>query len=195
MDSSIYPSNSLALSLGSTYWSSCFCLVAQSRPTLCNPVDCSTPGFPVLPHLLELTQTYVHWVSDVILPSHPLSPPSPPAFNLSQHQGLFQWVSSLRQVAKVLDLQPQHQSLQWIFRIDFLWDWLVWSPCSPGDSQESSLIPQFKSINSGPITSRQIGGEKMETVTDYFLGLQNQMVTTDMKLKDTCSLEEKLWQT
>ena len=82
-------------------------------------MDCSTPGFPVYHQLLELAQTHVHWVSDAIQPSHPLSSPSPPAFNLSQHQGLFQWVSSLDQMAKVLELQLQHQSFQWIFRIDW----------------------------------------------------------------------------
>ena len=80
-------------------------------------------------------------------PSYPLSSPSHPAFSLSQHQGLFQWVSSSHQLAKVLELQPQHQSLKWIFRADFLEDWLVWSPWSPRDSQESSPIPQFKSIS------------------------------------------------
>ena len=74
--------------------------------------------------------------------------PSPPAFNLSQHWGLFQWVSSLHQVAKVLEFQLQHQSFQWIFRTDFLYDWLAWSPCKSKDSQESSPTPQFKSINS-----------------------------------------------
>ena len=75
--------------------------------------------------------------------------PSPPGFNLSQHQALFQWVSSLHQVAKkVLEFQLEHQSFQWTFRTDFLYDWLVGSPCSPRDSQESSPTPQFKSINS-----------------------------------------------
>ena len=73
-------------------------------PTLCNPMDCSTPGFPVFRHLSELAQTHVHRVGDAIQPSHPLSSPSPPAFNLSQHQGLFQWVGSSHQVAKVLEL-------------------------------------------------------------------------------------------
>ena len=68
----------------------CCCSVTQSCPTLCDPMDCSMPGFPVLHHLLELSQTHVHWISDAIQPSHPLSPPSPPAFNLSQHQGFFQ---------------------------------------------------------------------------------------------------------
>ena len=80
-------------------------------------MDCSTPGFPILHSLPEFAQTYVHWVSDAIQPSHPLSPPSPPAFNLSQHQGLFQWAGSWHQQAKVLELQLQHQSFQWIFTV------------------------------------------------------------------------------
>ena len=79
-----------------------FSSVAQSFLTLCNPMDCSTPGFPVLHHLPELVQAHVHRVGDAIQPSHPLLSPSPPAFNLSQHQGLFKWVSSLPPVAKVL---------------------------------------------------------------------------------------------
>ena len=92
--------------------------VAQLCLTLCNPMDCSMSGFPVLHNLTEFA-------------SHPLSSPSPPAFYLSQHQGLFQWVSSLYQVAKVLELQLWHQYLQSTFRVDFLKDWLLWSPCSP----------------------------------------------------------------
>ena len=86
--------------------------VAQSCPTLCNPMDCSTPGLLVHQQLPELAQTHVHWVGDAIQPSHPLLSPSPPAFNLSQHQGLFQWVRSSHQVAKVLEFQLQHQSFQ-----------------------------------------------------------------------------------
>ena len=96
-----------------------FSSVAQSCPTLCNPMDCSTPGFPVHHQLLELAQTHVHRVGDAIQPSHPLSSPSPPTFNLSQHQGLFQGVSSLHQVAGGLEFQLQHQSFPWIFRTDF----------------------------------------------------------------------------
>ena len=79
--------------------------VTQSCPTLCNPVDCSMPGFPVHHQLRELAQTHVPQVRDAIQPSHPLSSPFTPAFNLSQHQGLFQWASSSRQVAKVLEFQ------------------------------------------------------------------------------------------
>ena len=79
----------------------CFCSVTPSYPTVCDTMDCSTPGFLVLHHLPEFTQTHVHWVGDAIQPSHPLLPHSPPAFNLSQHQGLFQWASSLHQVNKL----------------------------------------------------------------------------------------------
>ena len=89
-----------------------FSSVAQSCPTLCNPMNRSMPSLPVHHQLPEFTQTHVHGVSDAIQPSHPLSSPSPPAFNLSQHQGLFQRVSSSHQVAKVLEFQLQHQSFQ-----------------------------------------------------------------------------------
>ena len=122
--------------------------VAQLCSTLYDTMGCSTPGLPVHHQLPEFTQTHVHWVGDAIQQSHPLSTPSPPAFNISQHQGLFQWVSSSHQVAKELEFQLQHQSFQWRFRTDFLYDWLVASPCCPRDSQESSPAPQFKSINS-----------------------------------------------
>ena len=96
--------------------------VAQLCPALCNPMDWSMPGLPVHHQLLESTQTRVHWVGDAssIQPSHPLSSSSPPALNLSQHQGLFQWVSSLHRVAKVLEFQLQHQSFPWTPRTDFL---------------------------------------------------------------------------
>ena len=82
-----------------------FSSVTQLCPTLCDPMDCSRPDFPVHHQLLELTQTHVHWVGDAIQPSHPLLSPSPPAFNLSQNQGLFQRVSSSDQVDKILELQ------------------------------------------------------------------------------------------
>ena len=96
-------------------------------------MDCSIPGFPIHHQLLELAQTHIHRVGDATQSSHPLSSPSPPAFNLSQHH----------QVAKVLELQLQHQSFQWIFRTDFLWDWLVWSPFRARDSQ--SLLQHYTS--------------------------------------------------
>jgi len=97
-----------------------FSSATQSCPTLCDSMECSMPGFPVHHQLPELTQTHVHWVGDTIQPSLPLSSPSPPAFNLSQHQGLSQGVSCSHQVAKVWEPQLQHQSFQWIFRTDFL---------------------------------------------------------------------------
>ena len=102
-----------------------FSSVAHSCPTLCEPLDCSTPGLPVHRQFPGLTQTHVHWVGDAIHPCHPLSSPSPPAFNLSQHQGLFKWVSSSHQVAKILEFQfntgpsNEHPGL-----ISFRMDWL-----------------------------------------------------------------------
>ena len=104
-----------------SFWTSVqFSSVAQSCPTLCDPMNHSTPGLPVHHQLPEFTQTHVHWVGDAIQPSHPLSSPSPPALNLSQHQDLFKWVNSSHQVAKVLEFQLQHQSFQWTPRTDLL---------------------------------------------------------------------------
>ena len=98
--------------------------VTQSCPTLCDPRDCSTSGLPVHHQPLKPTQTHVYRIGDAIQPSHPLSS-SPPTFNLSQHQGLFKWVSSSHQVAKVLEFQLQHQSFQWTpGLISFTRDWL-----------------------------------------------------------------------
>ena len=103
-----------------------FSSVAQLCLTLCNPMDHSTPGLLVHHQIPEFTQIHVHQVSDAIQPSHPLLSSSPPAFNLSQHQGLFQWVSSLHQVANVLGFQLQHQPFQWTLRTDLLrMDWLA----------------------------------------------------------------------
>ena len=86
----------------------------------CDPMDCSIPGFPVHHQFPEFTQTHVPWVGDAIQPSQPLSSNSSPALNLSQHQGLFKWVSPSHKVTKALEFQLQHQSFQWIFRTDFL---------------------------------------------------------------------------
>ena len=97
-----------------------FSLVAQLCLTLCESMDCSTPGFLVHHQLPELAQTHVPQVGDAIQLSHPLSSPSLPAFSLSQHQGLFQGIRSSYQVAKVLEFQLQHQFFQYIFRTDFL---------------------------------------------------------------------------
>ena len=128
-----------------------FSSVAQSCLTL-QPMNRSMPGLPIHHQLPEFTQTHVHWVGDAIQPSHPLSSRSSPARNLSQHQGLFKWVSSSHQVAKALEFQLQHQSFQWTPRTDLLQNGLVGSPCSPRDSQESSPTPQFKSINSSVLS-------------------------------------------
>ena len=129
-----------------------FSSVAHSCPTLWDLMNRGTPGLPLHHQLPESTQTHVHWVGDAIQLSHPLLSPSPPALNLSKHQGLFQWVSSLHQVAKVLQFQLQHPSFQWTHRIELLYNGLVGSPCSPRDSQESSPTPQFKSINSSVLS-------------------------------------------
>ena len=112
-----------------------FSSVAQWCPTLCDPMNCSTPGL------------LVHQVSDALQPSHPLSSPYPPAPNPSQHQSL----NSSHEVAKVLEFQLQHQSFQRTPRTDLLQNGLVGSPCSPRNSQESSPTPQFKSINSSAL--------------------------------------------
>ena len=101
-----------------------FSSVSQSCPTLCDPMNRSTPGLPVHHQLPEFTQTHVHRVSDAIQPSHPLSSPSPPALNISQHQGLFQWVSSSHEVAKVLEFQLQHHSKEIPGLISFRMDCL-----------------------------------------------------------------------
>jgi len=91
---------------------------SPSHVRLCDSMDCSMPGLPVPHHLLEFAQVHVHCLSDVIQLSHPLTPSPPSALNLSQHQGLFQWVVCLHQMTKILELQLQHQSFQCIFRVD-----------------------------------------------------------------------------
>ena len=126
--------------------------VAQSCLILWDPMNHSIPGLPVHQQPPEFTQTPFHRVSDAIQPSHPLLSPSPPAPNPTQHQSLFQWVSSSHEVAKVQELQLQHHSFQRNPRADLLQNGLVGSPCSPTDSQESSPTPQFKSINSSVLS-------------------------------------------
>ena len=133
---------------------------------LCDPTDCRTPGSYVLYCLLDLFRFMS--IELVMLSNHFISAfPFSFCFNLSQHQGLFQLVNSLDQRAKyVLELQLQHQSFQWIFRVDFLQDWLVWSPCSPRDSQESSPTPQFKSISSSAL--HFLYGPTLTSIHDYW---------------------------
>ena len=136
----------------------CFCLsVAKSCLTLCDSMDCSTSGFPVHYQLPEFAQTHVHWVSDAIQPCHPLS-------SLLLLPSIF---PSIRIFSNELVLCIKwHQFFQCIFRVDFPWDWLVWSPCCPSDSQESSLAPQFKGINS--LVFSLLCGPVLTSVHDYW---------------------------
>ena len=126
----------------------------------------SMPGLPFHHHLPEFTQTHVHRVGDAIQPSHPLSSPSPPVPNPSQHQSLFQWVNSSHEVAKALEFQLYHQSFQRNPRADLLQNGLVGSPCSPTDSQESFPTPQFKSINSSALSF--LYGPTLTSIHDYW---------------------------
>ena len=126
-----------------------FCSGAQWCPPLCDPMNCTMPGFPILHYLLEFAQTHIHWVNDAIQPSHRLPPPFLLAFSLSQHQGLFQWVDSSHQMTKLLELQFQHQSVlpmniqDWIpLELTGLISLLSKEPL------RSSPTPQFESINS-----------------------------------------------
>ena len=146
-------------------WSYC-CSVTQSCPAPCDPMDCSTPGLPVHHQLPELAQTHVHWVGDAIQPSHPLLSLSPPTFSLSQHQGLFQWVNSSHQVAKSMGASASTSVLPMKIWIDFFWDWLVLSPCSPRDSQETSPAPQFESINF--LALSLLYGPSLTSIHDYW---------------------------
>ena len=134
-------------------------------------MNCSTPGLPDHHQLPEFTRTHVHRVSDAIQKSHPLSSPSPPAPNPSQHQSLFQWVNSSHEVAKVLEFQLQHHCLQRNPRAGLLQNGLVGSPCSPRDSQESSPTPQFKSINSSALI----------TYSNWVINMQVCLYTEGMK--------------
>ena len=124
---------------------SCCCLVTQSRPTLGDPMDCSTPGFPVLCHVSELAQTRVHWVSDAIQQSCPLSSPSPPAFNLSQ------LISGSFLMSQLFTSGGQRIGASALVSV-LPMNIQDWFPCSPRDSQESSPTPQFKSINSSALS-------------------------------------------
>ena len=125
-----------------------FCLFylvqSLSHVRLCNSMNCSTPGLPVHHQLPEFTQTHVHRVGDAIQPSHPLSSPSPPALNLSQHQGLFRWVSSSHEVAKVLAFQLQHQSFRWILQNPAC---MNGEQETPSQVREGAGIPQGSSLD------------------------------------------------
>ena len=133
-------------------WFSQFSSVSQSCPTLCDPMDCNMPGLLVHHQLPEFTQTHVHWVSDAIQPYHPLSSPSLPVLNLSQHQGLFQWVNSFIRWPKYwsfsFSITPSNEPLGLVsFRMDWL-DLLA----VQGDARESSPTSQLKNINSSVLS-------------------------------------------
>ena len=144
-------------------------VIVNSCPTLCNPMDCSTASFPVLHHLPEFAQTYVHGIGDAIQPSHPLSPRFFSCCQSFSASGSFPMTlfQSSHPVAKVLELQLQHQSFQWIFRVDCL-DWLVWSRYSPRilNSQQLSPAPQFKSTSSSALSF--LYGPTLRSAHDYW---------------------------
>ena len=136
-----------------------------SRLRLCNPMDCSIPGLPVHHQLPKFTQTHVHWVGDAIQPSHPLPSPSPPALNLSQHQGLFHWISSSHQVAKLLV-----SASAWVVPMNTQegsplgsTDWISLQSKGP---QEASPTPQFKSISSSALNI--LYGSTLTSIHDYW---------------------------
>ena len=138
----------------------------------------STPGLPVYYQLLEFTQTHVHLVADAIQPSHPLSSPSPPAPNPSQHQSLFQWVNSSHEVAKVLDFSFSIiPSREIPGLISFRMDWLDRSPYSPRDSQEFSPTPHFKSINSSVLSQTRVHFLGWEDPLEEGMGAHSRILT------------------
>ena len=153
---------------------------AQSCLTLCDPMNHSTPGLPVHHQLPEFTQTHVHWVGDAIQPSHPLSSPSPPALNLSQHQGLFKWVSSSQQVVKLLDFQLSISPFnEYSGLISFRMNWL------------DLLAVQGTIWSHYFMANRRAKSGSSDRLS--FLVFQNHsVVAAAMKIKDACYLEGKL---
>ena len=150
----------------SHYWP-CFCSVAQLCPTLCDPWTAAACQailfFTISQRLLKLMSIESVMPSNHLILLHPLLL-LPSIF--PSRQGLFQWTGPSHQVAKVLELKLQHRSFQWIFRVDFLKDWLVGSPCCPRDSQESSPVPQYRSINS--LVLSLLNGPTLISVHDYW---------------------------
>ena len=135
-----------------------FSSVTQSCLTLCDPMDCSMPAFLVHHQHPELTQTHVHRVGDPIQPFHSLSSPSPPAFNLSQHQGLFQWSQFFASDGQSIGVSASAPVLPMNIQ--------DWSPCSPRDPQESSPTPQFKSISSSVLSC--LYSPTLTSIHDYW---------------------------
>ena len=143
------------------------CSVTKSCLTLCDPMDWNIWLFPVLHSLQDFVQIHVNWVSDSKQPSHSLSAPSPPAFNLSQHDaGSFPVSWLFVSGGQSIDTSASVSAFQRIVRVDFPQDWLVWSPCSPWDSKECSLVTQLKTINS--LTFSLINGLTLTSVHDYW---------------------------
>ena len=125
----------------------------------------TTTSFPVLHHSLEFASIHVHWISDVISPSHPLPPPSPPALNLSQHQGLFQWVGPSHQVTKVLELQLQHQPFWWIFRVSSLR--IDWFDLFAVQGTLKGLLQHYSSKASNSSALSLLNGPALISTDDY----------------------------
>ena len=157
----------LLIDISSFYYTAlcCCCSAAQSFPTLYDPVDCSMPGFPVLHHLLELAQTHVHWVGDVIQSSHPLLYPSPPP-SIFPSIRVFSNESALhirwsKYWSFSFNISPSNEYSGLVS-----YDGLVGFLCSPRDSQESSPTPQFKSINSSALTF--LYGPTLTLIHDYW---------------------------
>ena len=140
--------------------------VTQSCLTLCDPTDCSTPGLPVHHQLSEFTQTHAHWVSDDIQPSHPLSSPSPPTFNLSQHQGLFPKSQFFPSGGQSIRVWAWASVLPVNIQDWFPLGWTGWISLSTRDSWESSPTPQFKSINSLVLNS--LYSPTLTSIHDYW---------------------------
>ena len=137
-----------------------------SRVWLCDLMDCSTPALPVHHQLLESAQTHDHQVGDAIQSSHLLPSPSPPAFKLSEHQGLFKWISSLYQVAKVLGVSASASVLPMNIQDWFPLRWTGWISLHPRDSPESSPTPQFKSIDSSALSF--LYGSTLTSIHNYW---------------------------
>ena len=133
-------------------------------PTLCNPMDCSMPGLSLPHHLLKFAQVHVHCIGDVIQPSHPLKSSCPVLLSFPV-SGTFPTVFHSHQMTTILEFQLQLQSF-WVFMVDLPKDWLVWSPCCPRDSQESSPAPQFKGINSSVL--HLLYSPVLTTVSDHW---------------------------
>ena len=175
------------------YRQGCYCSVAKLCPILWNPITAAqhaSLSFTVSQNLLN-SCPLSQWCHLTISSS---AIPSPPALSLSQHQGLFQWVSSSHQVTKVLELQLQHRSLQCIFRVDFLLDWLIWSPCSPRNSQESSSAPQFETINSSVLSL--LYGPALTSLGDFwkvvFLKIRLSEAPPSLWMSTSLTVDEQL---